>query len=198
VGKDRARYPLPGPFPHPPRENRAYGFHHTTAHARRASVGSSFAGFSRCIPPDSHPVSRPTTTASRLRCFPLYVALPRSSGGASLPRVLPPIRHLAYAGVWSLLGAFPQGALPISGFVPARALEGSTKVSPGLRTALLHIPCKVSRVPYDGLSNMVEVVVRCPSQPRSAAPSLRRGMSRLAPLDLPACPCNTCCRYPSP
>ena len=50
AGKDRARC-LTGPFPHPPRENRAYGFHHTTAHARRTAVGSSFAGFSRCIPP---------------------------------------------------------------------------------------------------------------------------------------------------
>jgi hypothetical protein len=107
VGKDRARC-LIGPFPHPPRENRAYGFHHTTAHARRASIGSSFAGLSRCIPPDYHPVSRLTTTASRLRCFPLYAALPRSSGGASLPRVLPPIRRLTYAGFWSLLGAFPR------------------------------------------------------------------------------------------
>jgi len=144
-----------GPFPHPPRENRAYGFHHTTAHARRTSVGSSFAGLSRCIPPDYHPVSRPTTTASRLRCFPLYAVLPRSSGGASHPRVLPPIRHLTYAGFWSLLGAFPQGALPISGFVPARASEDSSRVSPGLLTALLRIPCKASRVLYDGLSNMV-------------------------------------------
>src|SRR6516165_3390308 len=126
-----------GPFPHPPRENRAYGFHHTTAHAGRTSVGSSFAGLSRRIPPDSHPVSRPTTTASRLRCFPLYAALPRSSGGALLPRVLPPIRHLAYAGFWSLLGAFPSRALPISGFVPARASEGSARVSPSLLPALL-------------------------------------------------------------
>ena len=41
-------------------------------------------------------------------------------------------------------------------------------------------------------------MVRCPSQPRSAAPSLRRGMSRLAPLNLPACPCHACCRCPSP
>src|ERR1041384_4667756 len=70
-----------GPFPHPPRENRAYGFHHTTAHAGRASIGSSFAGFSRCIPPDCHPVSCPTAAASRLRCFPLYAALPRSLVG---------------------------------------------------------------------------------------------------------------------
>ena len=92
---------------------------------------------------------------------------------------------------------FPTRALPISGFVPARALEDSARVSPGLLTALLGIPCKASRVPYDGLSNVGEVVVRCSSQPRSAAPSLGGGMSRLAPLDLPACPCNTCCRYPS-
>ena len=144
-----------GPFPHPPRENRAYDFHHTTAHAGRASVGSSFAGFSRYIPPDSHPVSRPTTMASRLRCFPLYAALPRSSGGASLPRVLPPIRHLTYAGFWALLGAFPGRALPISGFVPARASEGSARVSPGLLTALLGMPCKASRVLSDGLCDMV-------------------------------------------
>src|SRR5262252_2900346 len=137
-----------------PRNRVECSFHHTTAHARRTSVGSSFAGLSRCIPPDYHPVSRPTTTASRLRCFPLYAVLPRSSGGASHPRVLPPIRHLTYAGFWSLLGAFPQGALPISGFVPARASEDSSRVSPGLLTALLRIPCKASRVLYDGLSNM--------------------------------------------
>jgi len=98
--------------------------------------------------------SRPPTTASRLRCFPLYAALPRSSGGALLPRVLPPIRHLAYAGFWSLLGAFPSRALPISGFVPARASEGSARVSPSLLPALLGIPCKVSRVLSDGLSNV--------------------------------------------
>jgi hypothetical protein len=72
---------LSGPFPHPPRENWAYGFHHTTAHAGRASVGSSFVGISRCIPPDSHPISRPTTTASRLRRFPLCAALPHSVMG---------------------------------------------------------------------------------------------------------------------
>src|SRR5262249_52617591 len=126
VGKDRARC-LTGPFPHPPRENRAYGFHHTTAHARRTSVGSSFAGLSRCIPPDYHPVSRPTTTASRLRCFPLYAVLPRSSGGASDLRVLPPVRHLTYAGFWSLLGAFPRGRFPF------RALFrlGPRRIHPG-------------------------------------------------------------------
>src|SRR5256885_10761247 len=76
---------------------------------RQVSAKSCETGC-RCIPPDSHPVRRPTTTASRLRRFPLYVALPRSSGGASLPRVLPPIRHLTYTGFWSLLGAFPGGA----------------------------------------------------------------------------------------
>jgi hypothetical protein len=96
------------------------------------------------------------------------------------------------------LARFPRGALPISGFVPTRALEDSARVSPGLLPALLGIPCKASRVPYEGLSNMVEVVIRCPSQPRSAAPSLGGGMARLAPRDLPACPCHACCRYPSP
>jgi transposase len=49
---------------------------------KQLAIGSSFAGLSRCIPPDYYPVSRPTTTASRLRCFPLYAAFPRSSGGA--------------------------------------------------------------------------------------------------------------------
>jgi len=52
------------------------------------------------------------------------------------------------------LALFPTGALPISGFVLARALEGSARVSPGLLTALLCIPCKVSRVLSDGLSNV--------------------------------------------
>ena len=41
-------------------------------------------------------------------------------------------------------------------------------------------------------------MVRCSSQPRSAAPSLEGGRTRFAPLDLPACPCNTRCRFPSP
>src|SRR5215813_10542814 len=81
-------------------------------------------------------------------------------------------------GIGPYLARFPGGALPISGFVPARALEDSARVSPGLLTALLGIPCKASRVPYDGLCNMVEVVVRCPSQPRSAAPSLGGGRTR--------------------
>jgi hypothetical protein len=58
-------------------------------------------------------------------------------------------------GFHPYLALFPEGALPISGFVPARALEASARVSPGLLTALLRIPCKASRVPYDGLSNMV-------------------------------------------
>ena len=52
------------------------------------------------------------------------------------------------------LALFPTGALPISGFVLARALEDSARVFPGLLTALLRIPCKVSRVPYDGLYNV--------------------------------------------
>jgi hypothetical protein len=58
-------------------------------------------------------------------------------------------------GFGPYLALFPHRALPISGFVPTRALEDSARVSPGLRTALLGIPCKVSRVPYDGLSDMV-------------------------------------------
>ena len=131
MGQDRVRYPLPGPFPHPPRENRAYGFHHPTAHARRASVGSSCAGFSRCIPLDAHPVSRPPTTASQRRCFPLSVALPRSSGGALLPRVLPPIRHLADAGVWSLLGAFPSQSASHCGVCAGSGLGGFSEGLPG-------------------------------------------------------------------
>src|SRR5215510_10916499 len=58
-------------------------------------------------------------------------------------------------GFGPYLAPFPPRALPISGFVPARALEDSARVSPGLLTALLSIPCKVSRVPYDGLCNVV-------------------------------------------
>jgi hypothetical protein len=178
VGKDRARYSLPSPFPHPPRENRAYDFHHTTAHAGRASIGSSFAGFSRCIPPDCHPVRRPTTTASQLRRFPLYAVFPRSAVGRysheysrrSAPSYTP--------GFGSSLALFPHRVLPIAGCVPARALEDSAGVSPGLLAALLRIPCKGSRVPHAGLSDMVEVVVRCPSPPRSAAPSLGGGTTR--------------------
>ena len=47
----------------------------------------------------------PTSALPPVRGFPAF------RGGASLPRVLPPIRHLTYAGFWSLLGAFPsQGA----------------------------------------------------------------------------------------
>jgi hypothetical protein len=49
--------------------------------------------------------------------------------------------HTPGFGPYSAL--FPSRALPISGFVPARALEGSASVSPGLLTALLPIPCKV-------------------------------------------------------
>jgi hypothetical protein len=154
VGKDRAQYPLPGPFPYPPRENRAYGFHHTTAHARRASIGSSFAGFSRCIPPDYHPANRPTTTASQLRCFPLYAAFPRSAVGRHSHTYSHRSATSHTPGFGPYLALFPQRALPISGFVPARALEDSAKVSPGLLTALLGIPCKASRVLDDGLCNM--------------------------------------------
>ena len=58
-------------------------------------------------------------------------------------------------GFGPYLALFPTRALPISGFVPARASEDSAKVSPGLLTALLGIPCKVSRVLSDGLCNMV-------------------------------------------
>ena len=35
------------------------------------------------------------------------------------------------------------------------ATIGVIEASPGLLTALLGIPCKASRVPYDGLSDMV-------------------------------------------
>ena len=143
-----------GPFPHPPRENRAYGFHHTTAHAGRTSIGSSFAGFSRCIPPDCHPVRCPTTTASRLRCFPLYAALPRSLVGRYSHEYYHRSATSHTPAFRPYLALFPTGALPISGFVLARALEGSARVSPGLLTALLCIPCKVSRVLSDGLSNV--------------------------------------------
>jgi hypothetical protein len=58
-------------------------------------------------------------------------------------------------GFGPYLALFPTRALPISGFVPARVSEDSAKVSPGLLTALLGIPCKVSRVLSDGLCNMV-------------------------------------------
>jgi len=120
-----------GPFPHPPRENRAYGFHHTTAHARRASVGSSFAGFSRCIPPDSHPVSRPTTTASRLRRFPLYAALPRSSVGRHSHEYSHRSATSHTPGFGPYLALFPRGRFPF------RALFrfGLRRIRPGSRPA---------------------------------------------------------------
>jgi hypothetical protein len=108
VGKDRAQC-LIGPFPHPPRENRAYDFHHTTAHARRASVGSSFAGLSRCIPLDCHPVSHPTTTASRLRCFLLYAALPRSLVGRYSHEYYHRSATLHMPGFGPYLALFPEG-----------------------------------------------------------------------------------------
>jgi len=57
-------------------------------------------------------------------------------------------------GFLPYLALFPKGALPMAGFVPARASEGSARVSPSLLAALLRIPCKVSRVPYDGLCNV--------------------------------------------
>ena len=167
-----------GPFPHPPRENRAYDFHHTTAHAERTAVGSSFTGFSRCIPPDLHPMSRPTTTASRLRRFPLHAALPRPAVGRHSHEYSRRSAPSHTPGFGPSLALFPHRALPLSGFVPARASEDSARVSPGLLTALLRIPCKGSRVPSDGLSDMVEAVVRCPSQPLSAAPSLGGGTTR--------------------
>src|SRR5215470_1114190 len=143
-----------GPFPHPPRENRAYDFHHTTAHAGRTSVGSSFVGFSRCIPPDAHPMSRPTTTASRLRRFPLYAAFPRSAVGRHSHEYSRRSATSHTPGFGPYLALFPHRALPISGFVPARALEDSARVSPGLLAALLGIPCKASRVLYDGLCDV--------------------------------------------
>src|SRR5215470_7302644 len=104
-----------GPFPHPPRENRAYDFHHTTAHAGRTSVGSSFVGFSRCIPPDSHPVSRPTTTASRLRCFPLYAALPRSAVGRYSHEYYHRSATSHTPGFGPYLALFPPGRFPFRG-----------------------------------------------------------------------------------
>jgi insertion element IS1 protein InsB len=153
VGQDRARC-LTGPFPHPPRENRADGFPHTTAHARRTSVGSSFAGLSRCIPPDYHPVRHPTTTASPLRRFPLYTVFPRSAVGRYSHEYSRRSATSHPPGFGPYLALFPHRALPISGFVPARASEGSARVSPDLLAALLRIPCKVSRVPYHGLCNV--------------------------------------------
>ena len=112
MGKDRARYSLPSPFPHPPRENRAYDFHHTTAHAGRPSVGSSFTGFSRCIPPDAHPVRRPTTTASRLRRFPLYAALPRSAVGRHSHEYSRRSATSHTPGVGPYLALFPKRRFP--------------------------------------------------------------------------------------
>jgi hypothetical protein len=120
---------MPGPFPHPPRENRAYGFHHTTAHARRAAVGSSFAGFSRCIPPDSHPVSCPTTTASRLRCFPLYAAFPRSAVGRHSHEYSHRFATSHPPGFGPYLAPFPPGRFPCRGVFrlgPWRIRPGET------------------------------------------------------------------------
>jgi hypothetical protein len=136
VGKDRAQCLKLGLFPHPPRENRAYSFHHTTAHAGRTSVGSSFAGLSRCIPPDSHPVSHPTTTASRLRSFPLYAAVPRSAVGrhsheyshrsatshmpgfgpylAHCPKRRFPFRGVFRLGLWRIRPGSPLAYSPLS------------------------------------------------------------------------------------
>jgi hypothetical protein len=100
------------PFPQPPRENRAYDFHHTTAHAGRTSVGSSFAGFFRCIPPDSHPVSRPITTASRLRRFPLCAALPRSAMGRYSHEYYHRSATSHTPGFGPYLALFPPGRFP--------------------------------------------------------------------------------------
>ena len=142
-----------GPFPHPPRENRAYDFHHTTAHAGRASVGSSFVGFSRCIPPDSHPISRPTTTASRLRRFPLYAAFPRSLVGrhsheysrrsatshtpgfgpylALFPPGCFPFRALFWLGLWRIRLGSPRAYSPLS-----LASRARLPVSPTMDSAM--------------------------------------------------------------
>ena len=153
MGKDRARC-LTGPCPHPPRENRAYDFHHTTAHAGRVSVGSSFTGFSRCIPPDSHLISRPTTTASRLRRFPLYAAFPRSVVGRHSHEYYRRSVTSHTPGFGPYLAPFPPGRFPFRGLFQL----GLRRVQPGsplaLLAALLGIPCKVSRVPYDGLCNV--------------------------------------------
>jgi hypothetical protein len=115
VGKDRARYSLPSPFPYPPREHRAYDFHYTTAHAGRTAVGSSFVGFSRCIPPDSHPISHPTTTASRLRRFPLCAALPRSAMGRYSHEYYHRSATSHTPGFGPYLAPFPPGCFPFRG-----------------------------------------------------------------------------------
>ena len=47
-----------------------------------------------------------------------------------LPRVLPPIRHLAYAGFSSLLGAFPQQGASHFGVCSASGLGGFGSGSP--------------------------------------------------------------------
>ena len=51
-----------------------------------------------------------------------------------------------------------DGLIGINSFVPARAAEGLARVSPSLLAALLGLPCKVSRVPYDGLCTVGELV----------------------------------------
>ena len=60
-------------------------------------------------------------------------------------------RRLAFPLVFS---SYKLLEIERSGFVPVRASEDSARVSPGLLAALLGIPCKASRVPYDGLCDV--------------------------------------------
>jgi hypothetical protein len=86
-----------------------------------------------------------------------------------------PAQHEHDSCVYPRARPFPHAVNPL-----LRAAETYERRSPhALPPLWAHRPC-------------------CPSQPRSAAPSLGGGMSRLAPLALPACPCHARCRCPSP
>jgi hypothetical protein len=117
-----------GPFPHPPRENRAYGFHHTTAHARRAAVGSSFTGFSRSFP------QIPIRLVALLRRPPDFGASPctRLSRAPQVGRYSHEYSHRSATshppgfGPYSAL--FPSGRFPFRGLFrlgPRRIRPGS-------------------------------------------------------------------------
>jgi hypothetical protein len=134
----------------------------------------------------------PTSVLPPVRSSPVLL------GGALRPRVLPPILRLAYAGFWSLLGAFPHEGASHFGVCSGSGLGGFGQGLPGpTHRSPWHpvrgCPCPLRWTLQHGLGGglLPSHTALCGSPPGTE-------VNQVDSLNLPVDPCNAHCRLPSP
>ena len=196
AGKDRARCLIRSVSPSSPGEP---GIWLSPYHGSRREDFYRFV-FRRLL--QVHSPRLPSGSLPYYDCPPTPVLPPvRSSpallGGALLPRVLPPIRHLAYAGCWSLLGAFPQEGASHFGVCSGSGLGGFAQGLPRpTRRSPSHpvqgFPCPLRWTLQHGLGGglLPSHTALCGSPPGTE-------VNQVDSFNLPVAPCNAHCRLPS-